>query len=149
MGLIVRCCPSLGNQGLQFLLFFRGQFDTVLLSRHDPSPWIQFANAGVVQLVDVHLFSSGSGGVNGEVSSIVLWWSFSVKRPAVRMVVVRSQAEVNPPVTQQIGGVDLIGSGAGGTGQLYYRGCPGVRDGVDTPSSNPTATCPPVGWSNG
>ena len=65
------------------------------------------------------------------------------------MVVVRSQAEVNPPVTQQIGGVDLIGSGAGGTGQLYYRGCPGVRDGVDTPSSNPTATCPPVGWSNG
>ena len=50
------------------------------------------------------------------------------------MVVVRSQAEVNPPVTQQIGGVDLIGSGAGGTGQLHYRGCPGVRDGVDTPS---------------
>ena len=48
------------------------------------------------------------------------------------MVVVRSQAEVNPPVTQQIGGVDLIGSGAGGTGQLHYRGCPGVRDGVDT-----------------
>ena len=27
-------------------LLFRGQFDTVLLSRHDPSPWIQFANAG-------------------------------------------------------------------------------------------------------
>ena len=38
MGLLVRCCPSLGNQGLQFLLLFRGQFDTVLLSRHDPSP---------------------------------------------------------------------------------------------------------------
>ena len=92
---------------------------------------------------------SGSGVVDGEVSSIVLWWSFSVKRPAVRMVVVRSQAEVNPPVTQQIGGVDLIGSGAGGTGQLHYRGCPGVRDGVDTPSPYPTATCPPVGWSNG
>ena len=54
-----------------------------------------------------------------------------------------------PPVTQQIGGVDLIGSGLGGTGQLYYRGCRGVRDGVDTPSSYPTATCPPVGWSNG
>ena len=103
----------------------------------------------VVQLVDVHLFSSGSGVVDGEVSSIVLWWSFSVKRPAVRMVVVRSQAEVNPPVTQQIGGVDLIGSGVGGTGQLHYRGCPGVRDGVDTPSPYPTATCPPVGWSNG
>ena len=50
------------------------------------------------------------------------------------MVVVRSQAEVNPPVTQQIGGVDLIGSGADGTGQLHYRGCPGVRDGLDTPS---------------
>ena len=33
MGLLVRCCPSLGNQGLQFLLLFRGQFDTVLLSR--------------------------------------------------------------------------------------------------------------------
>ena len=31
----------------------------------------------------------------------------------------------------------------------YGRGCPGVRDGVDTPSSYPTATCPPVGWSNG
>ena len=37
MGLLVRCCPSLGNQGLQFLLLFRGQFDMVLLSRHDPS----------------------------------------------------------------------------------------------------------------
>ena len=28
-------------------------------------------------------------------------------------------------------------------------GCRGVRDGVDTPSPYPTATCPPVGWSNG
>ena len=65
------------------------------------------------------------------------------------MVVVRSQAEVNPPVTQQISGVDLIGSGVGGTGQLHYRGGPGVQDGVDTPSSYPTATCPPAGWSNG
>ena len=54
-----------------------------------------------------------------------------------------------PPVTRQIGGVDLIGSGAGGTGQLHYRGCPGVRDGVDTLSPYPTATCPPAGWSNG
>ena len=34
-------------------------------------------------------------------------------RWAVRMVVVRSQAEVNPPVTQQIGAVGLIGSGIG------------------------------------
>ena len=35
----------LENQGLQFLLFFRGQFDTVFLVRHDASPWMQFANA--------------------------------------------------------------------------------------------------------
>ena len=140
--------------------------------------------------------------------SSVLWWSFSVKRPAVRMVVVRSQAEVNPPghAADRRGGSDwlrprgLAGkplaefqsyakqtyasrirhgracntfqvptvtstidvkktttwgeSGfpsefLGGTGQLHYRGCRGVRDGVDTPSSYPTATCPPVGWSNG
>ena len=54
MGLIVRCCPSLGNQGLQFLLLFRGQFDTVLLSRHDPSPWIQFANAGRIHKLYLH-----------------------------------------------------------------------------------------------
>ena len=36
----------LETRAFQFLLLFRGQFDTVLLSRHDPSPWIQFANAG-------------------------------------------------------------------------------------------------------
>ena len=34
-GLLVRCCPPLGNQGLQFLLLLRGQFDTVFLNRHD------------------------------------------------------------------------------------------------------------------
>ena len=45
MGLLVRCCPSLGNQGLQFLLLFRGSSiryflagTTPLLEYNSPMP---------------------------------------------------------------------------------------------------------------
>ena len=45
--------------------------------------------------------------------------------------VYRSPTEVDPlPVTQPLGQVGLIGSGIGGAGQLHYRGCLGVGDGV-------------------
>ena len=70
-----------------------------------------------------------------------------VKRPVVRMVVVRPQAAVNSP--------GHAADRRGGSDWLRGRWCwpaalprlPG--SGVRTVLRHPAPTCPPVGWSNG